>query len=472
MDANNPFIATDLTPPINRKTGVRWWLIISILCTPFLLLTLGVFLFRIGFTIREAGGRKAMSVEIQKLAEEGNTIDNETTDLRYRNRTSVENQERWLNLFASLETQEFENAVKGIPRFDPKIDDDQAFKSAASSDWKYAAASESLVSQFHDSIGEIRQLAASPTPVQFPILFQSTETLLPEVQNIRQLTRLVFVDCMVALHRKDNHRATEDIVTLFNLGDHADAVPFVVSRLVGIATRRLALESLQACIQVDLLNDDQLGQIDGKLKGYCDIGNRWRLDISEELGLHLPVFTNPSIAMNSKRPLPARGHDAVYYIDLMRRAMVLDTEDWSAFYSSALELDSELSAPKGVSIQSADRILSNVLAPAFGAIAASKINDAQMHRQARLAILIRMHAHRIKDLPASLRDLSSETAQLHPVGSQSFGYQLESDKAVLWGFDWSNTIRQTPSTPPSAATGEPNWEQNSRLVWTFDRLRN
>jgi len=470
LNENNPFKTPLSTTPTQRNSGVRWWLILSIFCAPVLLLTLGTFLFRLSYTIRENSGRKAMAVEIQKLESEGNAIDNESIDVLYRSRTSVENQEDWLILFATLDSPEFKKFSAGVPLLDSSIDDDQPFQTAKASDWEYAEACLTFTAKYQELIEKSRLLAASPTPSQFPIYFQSTETLLPEVQSVRQVAIVVFIDWQVALQRRNSQRATQDIITLYSLANQSDVVPITVSRLVGIAIRRLALEALQACIEVDLLNDEQLGQIDEKLQSYCEIGDRWHSVISEELGLHLPVFTNPSITMKSKARIPAQGHDAVYFIDLMRRAMALETEDWSGFYSTSLMLESELDIAGNVlSIQTTDRILSHLLAPAFGALAAALINDAQMHRQARLATAIRLHAHRTNQFPLDLEELSIPAAQFHPIGTESFGYQLEEDRAVLWGFELSKEVRQTPTLPPNSDPGTPGTLDNSRFVWIIAR---
>jgi hypothetical protein len=462
---NHPFAAPQTTIVSQRKTGVRWWLILAIFGVPILIVALGTFIFRIGYTIRENSGRGVMAVEIQKLAKDGNTIDNESTDVLYRSRTSSESQDDWLSLFSLVESPGFKKGCDGIPLLDRSIDNDQPFRAIDASDWEYANACLIFTAKSQDLIEKVRHLAVTPTPTQFPIHFQANETLLPEVQSVRQLALVIFVDSQVAIHLRESNRATQDIVTLYSLANHVDAVPCAVSRLVGIAIRRLALQALQGCIEFDVLQADQLLQLDGVIQNFCEVGDRWHAVISEELGLYLPLFTHPSIAMKSETPIPARGHDAVYYIDLMRRAMDLETENWSAFYISALKLESELEAANKFSIQRTDRILSYVLAPAFGALAAAWINDAQLNRQARLAITIRLHALRANELPTNLDELSSNAAQLRPFGIKPFGYKIENNKAMLWGFELSNSLRETPTSLPSIELIVPGASDKARLVW-------
>lgn len=276
---------------------------------------------------------------------------------------------------------------------------------------------------------------------------------------------VVFVDSQVAIHLGDGQRALQDILALYGLANHVDAVPGVISHLVGIAVRRQALLAVQGCIEIDLLQDDQLQKVDEMIQDYCEIGDSWRTVISEELALSLPAFTNPSVALKSNTPIPARGHDAVYFIGLMRQAMQLDTRNWSEFSSAAQNLDVKVDDSLGSFLESIDRLLSHVFAPAFGAMATLWIGDAQLHRQARLAIAIRGYAHRFDQLPNTLDDLPDASVKLHPFGNKPFGYERQQDQAVLWGFDVTSGVRRTPTSPPTVEAGTPGGIDNYRFVW-------
>ncbi len=366
MNEQHPFDAPHTVDVNKRKTGVRWWLIISIFGAPFLLIAFGLFVFRVGYTLRELSGRRAMEVELQKLVSDEYPIDDNSIDELYRSRTSADHTVEWLALFAIVESAEFKESCAGVPALDRTVDDEAPFHAVVSQEWEYADVCSTFTADSEELIEQIRVLAAAPTPTHFPIYFQSNATLLPEVQGVRQLSTIVFVDAQEAIHVRDSDRAMQDILTLYYLANHVDAVPCLVAHLVGTANRRQALQVLQTCVEHDLLQDDQLLQIDAMLEIYCDIGSRWQTFIGEELALSLPAFANPAIVMERSGTLPARGHDAVFYIGLMRRAMKLGTEDWSSFYSAALELEAEVSSSSETFLQSTDRILSHVFAPSFG----------------------------------------------------------------------------------------------------------
>ncbi len=77
----------------------------------------------------------------------------------------------------------------------------------------------------------------------------------------------------------------------------------------------------------------------------------------DEMGGFIPVFINPALSTKSNTQLPARGHDALHYIDLMLSAMDLETSDWSQLIAKATELHEKIRPRRVLSLKSIDRIL-------------------------------------------------------------------------------------------------------------------
>ncbi len=465
----SPFTAPRPASLKNRRR-IRWWLIISIFAVPFLLISSAVAVVRVGYTIREHQGQKQMMAEMDKLASEGWPVDNEGIDALYVSRTSPDNVEQWLGLLAHFTAPETKRLNAGVPLLDPTIDDEFAFETVRDPDWKYAEVCQRHVDQQAELIAEAARLAAEPTPVQFPIFFDSMETLLPEVQSLRDLGRLVTIDAHVAIHAGDGTRAARDFELLYNLGDQADAVPGAIPRLVGIALRQLGLEVLQRLVTHDLLSDEQLHEIDRRLQSHCQIGTRWRDILSEERGLYLPAFLNPAMAMPSKKRLPARGHDAVYFIEIIRQGMAIDADKWPEFYEEVKRLEESLRPDKGFSLRNLDRLLTHVVSPAYIAIANALIRSVQANRLARMAIAVRLYQRRHQNWPASLQELGAEaSSQLHPFGPKPFGYKLTNDAAVLWGFNLTDEQMETPESPIEPDPNMPGSVYNARWIWQLQR---
>ena len=469
MNDLSPYASISSVPeqPPKRKR-FRWWLIVSIFAIPIIAISSIVFLFRVGWTLREAQGRNAMNNELRKLHDEGFATDNDTSSQRYFQNTSDEKTLAWTSAFAECNSMPFTESASGVPMLDRNIEIDPFEDDfEISADWRAADACKRFTIEQKDLIDEVRQLAQEPKPVYFPIVFQSTETLLPEVQSTRTVAWMLRIDAQVAIHEKDADRAFQDVRTLIALSKQVDAVPFIVSKFVGISIRRMAMRALQKAIQLDLFAEKQLIELDQLLQPYCDIGDRWRVIMSDEMTTNLPVFENPGRSMRTNIRIPARGHDAVYFIGLMRRAIEIQTDDWQHLYQNAGVLEKEMledakSLPKQV-----DLILTGLLAPAFSSIAALQINDSQLHRQARVAIATRLYSRRHNELPKSLSQLPDSVNALKPVGNLPFGYQLIDRQSVLWGFEFSKEVQQTPSMLP--VVDQPNAVslRNRELVWWF-----
>ncbi len=469
MSTNSPYTATKTEESFPKKRRTRWWLIFLIVAVPMTLIATAILVFRIGWTIRENQGRQAMEVELAKLVEEGVAIDNQDVSERYMNNTSDEHTDRWSDVFAILSSPEFAASAAGVPVIDRSVTlDDFADDFDTSSNWQFAENSIRFTAEQNELIAQIHTLARERQPTYFPIVFQSTETLVPEVQSMRTVAWLLRTDAQVALHLGESDRACEDIVALFELSKHVDAIPFVIPRLVGVAVRKLALQSLQNAIRLDALSDEQLIKIDDVIAGYCEINDRWRTLMIDELSNNLPVFITPNMSMQTDTFIPARGHDAVFFIGLMRRAAAIPSDDWRQLYRSSVELEAELVESFRSTLGKVDHLLSGVLTPAFGSLATALINDVQMHRQARVAIAIRLYEHRHDSLPGTLADLPAEIAPMSPYGVAPFAFSSEYGRPALWGFWMSEEHQHTPHDIPS--TDQPTTESlnNRAIVWWFD----
>jgi hypothetical protein len=313
-----------------------------------------------------------------------------------------------------------------------------------------------------------RRAATETQPVLFPIVFQSIETLLQEVQDVRSIAWILRIDAQVAIYQNDHDRAFRDIIALFELPKHVDQVPFFVSKLVGIAVRRLALQSLQVAIQHNILNEEQLRILDGKLDTFSNIDDRWKSLMIDELAVNLPVFIRPNIATRSEVEFPARGRDGVCFIGIMRKATSFQSDDWGQLHESAKNLDSERDRTFQGFKNSIDNTLTALLTPAFRSSAEALINDAQLHRQARVAIALRLYQLRTGTLPSQLEELPMQFRELTTYGKASFGYIRSGNEAVLWGFVLTDKMRQISSLPPDTTQMDSESLDNRRVIWKLE----
>ncbi len=451
---------------------IRWFRIFQFFAVPIgvligVLMVVG-FLLGVGWTIRESLGRSAMQAELQKLEDEGIPTDSQAISDRYQMGTSVDSAEEWDSLFSELRSPEFTARATGVPDLDQRVEEDENEEHlATSTDWIFLDVCDRFTQEHHELISRARKLANEEDPVYFPIHFQATATLLSEVQDVRQVAYLLYVDARVALCQRDKNRVFENMIALIELSKHPDAVPIDISRIVGVAIRLRGLKILQSAIRIDLLDDAQLQEIDQLLGRYTDVGDRWKTWIVDEMSLYLPEFRDPGMVMKTEKYLPARGHDAVFYIELMRKGIAIPSDDWPGLYRAAKELERELVRKAGL-LSSVDHILTNLLAPAFSAYASILINDAQLHRQGRIAVSLRRFTHQHNRLPATLAELPDDIQSLRPYGDVPFQYQTDSSGAVLWGVWVTDKHQMVSEQLPGTQSTDADFQANRNVVWRLD----
>lgn len=130
-------------------------------------------------------------------------------------------------------------------------------------------------------------------------------------------------------------------------------------------------------------------------------------------------------------------------------------------------LESEVEEDYESFLASTDRILSGVLYPAFTSMAETLILHAQLHRQARVALHLRLHEFQHGSLPESLAQLPKGISLLKPMGDSPFGYGPAGSGKVLWSFCPSPQARATPVTVPNTSERTSQALNNRSVVWHF-----
>lgn len=455
------------TKPKVRFSVMRIWMVFAI---PLFVIGMIYTIFQVAYSVREWQGRRMFSQAVDDLNGKGIPTNSEAMDLAYSAATSDADTEAWLDLFEKLKSDEFKEAARGIPHFDTSVEQAEGEDIYdTSKDWKHATTAVHFVEIQRDYIEQIRKLAAAPQPVQFPIYFESMNTLLPEVQDSRGLARLVCLDAQVAIYLGDSQRAYDDFVTLHHLVRHVETVPFSICLLVTKSIKSMALSILQKGIEQDLFTDTQLEAIDKILLENCDIGEEWRMSCERDLGMLIPVFLNPALASQKKsKALPARGHDGVYYIELMTRLAQIPTTDWDVFYHSVCEEDVRFKRDVRSWRGMIDLILTSLVAPAIPTLAEITIDRAQHYRQARLGVAIRLFQHKYGKLPVSLSELPPFDPDVRAFRQQPFGYRLTPTGATLWGGKFDGDYKEIPLAIPSLAPQTSESLDNRNYVWNLE----
>ena len=122
---------------------------------------------------------------------------------------------------------------------------------------------------------QIDKASKFETPVWEPIFFNGPQTLLPFVQEWRQVQRIVELDFAVAVAQRDAERAMVDLRRMRAIEKAADTNNFTVSGLVEIAIMGMRNDVLLLSLTADLWSENQLKQIAELLSEKFDFNNRY-----------------------------------------------------------------------------------------------------------------------------------------------------------------------------------------------------
>jgi hypothetical protein len=101
------------------------------------------------------------------------------------------------------------------------------------------------MAKFHSVLEEAR-LAGRRKRVEWdlPLAEQGVATLLPEMQEMRELTRLLAIEVRLAILEGDYVKASRALENMYTLGEHLGEAGTLVSMLVGLAAQGIANEEV------------------------------------------------------------------------------------------------------------------------------------------------------------------------------------------------------------------------------------
>lgn len=452
----------------SKKLGVRLWLVFLplVLVAAAFIAVVSAYLF---YVLRERQFLEAYSKELSTLQAQGLLMTPAAFEAEYEAKTESD-EGLWAEIDADLNDESIRAKVAGVPYFDSEtfINEAEAFNTTKS--WSNAEATLEFTDLCSDITQKIRKAAARDKVHRFPVKFDYINTDLDGVNRLTEVRQLLGLDAQVAIYLGDSKRAFDDVLALFQLARHLQPVPYFAARLSEYACRRKALLIVQKALEHDMFSDEQLQIVDDFCKANSDIGTRWKESVREEFGGAALLFVNPNLGIrNSRVVIPPRGEDGLFYLDTMRKAWSLPTEDWNEFRNGVAALMIELDAKTSDYWGSRKHELSRGIMPNLQVAADLFISDAQLHRQARVAIGLRKYTREIRSFPESLAALKLEPAEEYlPFGDEPFGYRVADGRAVLWGFELGQWFNKVPASYEEVLADEGSRSRNGRLVWWFE----
>ena len=450
-----------------KRTGLGCWFwgFCFVIGLPLLLTIIGVLIF-VG---RESSARRQLNSRLEQLTAQGMPIDDATLLDFSNGLTSSQYTEAWQDVFQQFESQEFKQAISGVPLFDGKISaeipapgdswpvdkwlDQGAASGQVSIDQvtadqttDLAGSSEETESQvgvdeqqsglgmgvlppdelgideqtvrrflanwseLHDRIYQlsIKQLEPGTKGVRFIQQFDSVNTLLPTTQSIREAARMLSLRGQVALYDRDAAQTRRSIEGLLGCSRAISDEPLLVSQLVVTAIESMSLSLLKTGLEHDVLDESDLLALLPRFRQGIRIAPQWKLALQGERALALPVFSNPSLAGRNTPPMLARSRDALNYLDHIERIIAIPDDDMDRFMKELSDEEKKINdLSRGGLLSMMDTMLTSLMLPASGAVGSAFVRRSVQNRMAVLCIAARIYEIRNGKWPASLEDLKT-----------------------------------------------------------------
>lgn len=436
----------------NEKASKRSCLFLSILVflvLPFSFIVLGLMLW-VG---RESAGNRLLAARKATITKQGLPIDDASMDQFFKDRTDPTNAAAWQGILATMKTEDFKTSLKGVAILTDVVEE----RIVPDHEWKEEAASLAFLEKWKTLRTEVVQLSIDAKPVRFPTIFDSFSTLLNEVQELRQVAKLLELQGRVGLRARNSTIVRENVDALLGLSQVPTGYPDLVSQLVAIAIDGIAIGLLKDALEYDVLDEADLQKLLPKILSAVKLNGDWKATVAGERGLTLPIFTDPekakAIGITS---VPSRARDALLYLDLTDEVLEIPVENLAELKAKLhdFELKFDETAKAGLLAQF-DSIITKQTFPSWRAAGDAFIRRAVLHRIAAIAIGIRLYEDRHASLPDSLEALSEiplDIKLLTPTNNTSFGYRKDGGNAKLWGGIYNDPL--TIAVEPHAAQTE------------------
>jgi hypothetical protein len=455
-------------PTQDEKAYKRSCLFLSVMIFVVLPFSLILLLLLLWFG-RESSGNRRLAARKANLVKQGLPIDDVSLEQYYRDRTDPKDAAAWKSVLATMVSEDFKASLKGVAILG--VTSEQPI--VPDHEWNEEADSIAFLEKWKTLHAEAVRLSIDANPVQFPTVFNSYNTLLNEVQELRQVAWLLELQGRVGLRARDSAIVRENIDALLGLSKVPAGDPILVSQLVSIAMDGIAMGLLKDALEYDVLNEVDLKLLLTKVLLDVNVGDKWKMTIAGERAMALPLFMDSTKARAAGvAPIPGRSRDALLYLDLSEDVMDVSPENLKEFKAKLLSMEEKVEGIRNANLLSQfDSIMTMQTLPAMGACGEAFIRRALQHRIAAIAIGIRLYEDRNASLPTSLDALTEiplDIKLLMPTNTSSFGYRKHGDNATLWGGSLRDSLTIAVEPHRAQTEGEDNLAKSNRALWLWE----
>lgn len=307
--------------------------------------------------------------------------------------------------------------------------------------WAEQQAVEAYLTKYAGGLQALHQASDMGGAARFSLDFsQGFAMLLPDVQNMRNCSRMLALEAHVKAHRGDAAGTADSLLAMAAISRSLENQPILVSQLVRIAMHGLAVDLTGRLLPRVKFSDEDLMRLQQAFR-RDDFKAGIVHAISGERVVGSEAFKNPATALGPQSGLPQGGflrgsnEDLAFYLEIqteLRAAAALPYPDALAATDAAFaKLQDRIATPLG----RLRYAMTGLTLPSLEACLTAAARADGSTRCIDTAIAIERFRRRTGKLPDSLEDLVPDllaTVPLDPFDGRPIRYVVKPDSYLIY----------------------------------------
>ncbi|QDT07144.1 hypothetical protein K227x_55690 [Rubripirellula lacrimiformis] len=401
---------------------------------------------------------------IRDVTADGTTIDHSTQLRRYDANSSKDATATWKAILAATEDY---NAVYGGPFAWEGDESPYEQLVPPGQDWVAAEVIHQYAQGAEPILQKIDSLLDSGDTIWTPLVAEAFEMNLNEVQKSRALARLLRYVFLDAVHQGDSQRAIMTIRATDRFFGPSQQSFLMVGELVQIACYSVTMAEVRRSIAADVWTDEELAEIKSIIDKPSEWDRRWRSVVESELYSYLPVLMDGKIGSSLSRqtaaplPLGVAPSSLISVVQMQQELINLPVAQRYSEIDKARQItedharkpdDASMDRLLQVPFTSSDW-LTDLLTPAYGALAGAFSRVANEQRYTRTVLATRQFERQFHRWPESLDELGRvglPQSETQAFDGGPFAFEVDAqDQMTIYlqsnrNTDWSHVLGRDP----------------------------